>query len=189
MRLGQPFLPGVTCMKTVYVGSDNKVALACPGCEKAKVVDVSKYLKSSGSVNLTYRFRCDDCECGHKDCNECLHNECSQGYVNTVKLERRVHIRKDTMLPGKLTLNSDDHLPVQVLDLSRTGARIRVSSPITVKLGQKVIIDFQLDDRKKTAIQKEGKVVRGKGSVAALAFSEIETYSTADKAIGFYLMK
>ncbi len=176
-------------MKVVYVGSDNKVALTCPGCEKAKVIDVSKYLKSSGSVNLRYRFHCDECECGHTDCNECSHNQCSQGYVNTVRLERRVHVRKDTQLAGKLTLDSRDQLPVQVLDISRTGARIRVSSPIKVDIGDRVLLDFQLDDRQQTQIQKEGTVVRGKGFIAALAFQEIETYSTADKAIGFYLMR
>lgn len=176
-------------MKVLYVGSDNKVALTCPGCDKSKLIDVSKYLGSKGSINLTYKFRCDDCECGHKNCNDCLRSECSQGYVNTVRLERRVHVRKDTKLTGTLSLNRDECYPVQVLDLSRTGARIRIPTKIAIKIGADVMIDFNLDDKQNTQVVKEGKVVRETGLIAALTFEQVETYSTADKAIGFYLMK
>ncbi len=176
-------------MKKMYVGRDNKVALVCPGCEKTKVVDVSKYLNAAGSAKLTYRFRCDECECGHKDCNECLRENCSQGYVNSVLLERRRHVRKDTELLGKVNVNGGEFFPVQVLDISRTGARVRVAPPVKLEVGKNVMLDFQLDDRQKTEVKKEGRVVRGAGFIAGLVFQETETYSSSDKAIGFYLMK
>jgi hypothetical protein len=176
-------------MKKIYVGSDNKVALVCPGCEKTKVVDVSKYLNAEGTAKLTYRLRCDECDCGHKNCNECLRQSCSQGYVNTVQLERRKHVRKDTLLLGKVNANGGALIPVQVLDISRTGARVRVAPPAKLEVGKNVVLDFQLDDRQKTSVKKEGKVVREAGFIAGLLFHETETYSTSDKAIGFYLMK
>ena len=176
-------------MKVVYVGSDNKVALNCPGCHKSKVVDVSRFLGRKGAVNLRYRFHCDKCDCGHKDCNECLHDECSHGYIDSVRLERRIHVRKDTKLSGTLTLEREDSLPVQVLDLSRTGARIRIPTKVAIKLGDNVKLDFLLDDKQRTLVVKDGTIVRETGRIYALNFEQAESYSTADKAIGFYLMR
>jgi hypothetical protein len=98
-------------------------------------------------------------------------------------------VRKDTVLLGKVNVNDGDFFPVQVLDISRTGARVRVVPPAKLEVGKNVVLDFQLDDRQQTQIKKEGRVVRGAGFIAGLLFQETETYSTSDKAIGFYLMK
>ena len=176
-------------MKVLHVGSDNKVVLCCPGCEKSKTVDVSKFLGGEGAVDLSFRFRCESCDCGHKSCDSCEKNSCSHGYRSRVRLERRINMRKDTTLTGNLLLTPTDTLSVQVLDLSRKGARIRIPGKIELETGRRVQLEFELDDKNLTRVKKTAEVVRKAGFITALSFMEVDSYSSADKAIGFYLMK
>lgn len=176
-------------MRTLYVNEENNVVLVCPGCEKTKVFNINDHDFPDGPLKLTYRFRCDDCTCGHKDCKECIKNPCTLGHVNTVRLERRRYIRKETELTGIFTVGKNDRLPVIIMDLSRTGALIHHSVPGCLKVGDRGLLDFQLDDPQNTRVQKGVEVIRDLSNNMALRFLESESFSVADKAIGFYLMK
>lgn len=176
-------------MQNVFVDTDNKVTLSCPICGKSKTIDVAKYLSSDGPVKLTYRFRCDSCDCGHKDCRECLQEECSLGHTNTVKLERRKHARKETRLQGTVQIGRNRPRPVQVLDLSRHGARIEISTPQRISAGDQGLLEFRLDDQKMTPVSKRGNILRIQGKNAVFLFRDADTLSIADKAIGFYLVR
>lgn len=175
-------------MEKVFVGPDNKVILSCPACAKSKRVDVTKYFSSDGPVNLTYRFKCEKCDCGHKDCETCTRKECSFGHKNTVRLERRKHVRKETRLNGTFQLGKARPIDVVVLDISRHGARFELPPLVEVSPGALGLLKFRLDDQKTTPVLKEGKVLRVANNQAVFLFKEVESYSTADKAIGFYLM-
>lgn len=176
-------------MQKVFVGPDNKVVLSCPGCAKSKSVDVAKYFSSDGPVNLTYRFKCENCDCGHKDCETCVREKCSLGHKNTVRLERRRHVRKQTRLSGTFQLGQARPEEVVVLDISRHGARFELPPLSALSAGLSGLLNFRLDDQKKTPVVKEGKVLRVAENQAVFLFKEVESYSAADKAIGFYLMK
>lgn len=175
-------------MQKIFVNKDNKATLSCPHCGKSKFVDVTKYLSADGPVNLTYRFRCESCDCGHKDCRECLEKDCSLGHSNTVQLERRQHARKETKLPGTFQVGRGRPRPVQVLDLSRHGAQIDIATLKNIEAGSQGVLEFLLDDQKMTPVSKGGKISRVYGSHAVFLFRDVNTFSVADKAIGFYLM-
>lgn len=176
-------------MKKLYIGSDNKVVLTCPGCDKTKMIDVSHYLTSDGPVKLTYRFQCDTCKCGHSNCQECIREKCTLGHVNTLLLERRKTNRKNLSLVGSFTMNGTDVLKVNILNISRKGVLIGCSSAFHFVTGWRGFIDFYLDDPNKTHIRKEALVERcASNNTAVLMFVEENVYSTMDKAIGFYLM-
>lgn len=175
-------------MKTLYIGSDNTVMLTCPGCDKAKMIDVSNFLVSDGPVTLTYRFQCDTCNCGHDNCRECLRENCTLGQVNTINLERRKNARRVLLLPGMFLLGGTDPLKVKILDISRKGVRVESFSHSLLHPGSSGLIEFQLNDRNQTHIRKEVLVKRVAENIAVLMFQEGNTYSVMDKAIGFYLM-
>lgn len=175
-------------MKTLYIGSDSKVMLTCPGCDKGKMIDVSDYLVSDGPVTLTYRFQCDTCNCGHDSCRECIHENCTLGHVNTVNLERRKNARRDLLLPGLFLLDGTDPLNVKILDISRKGVRIEAFSHSLLEPGGRGVIEFRLNDRNQTHIRKETRIERVVANTAVLLFQEENSYSAMDKAIGFYLM-
>ncbi|WP_163335719.1 PilZ domain-containing protein [Desulfopila sp. IMCC35008] len=176
-------------MQKVFVGPDNKVVLSCPACAKSKSVDVTKYFSSDGPVNLTYRFKCEKCDCGHRDCETCVREKCSLGHRNTVRLERRKHVRKETRLNGTFQTGKARPKEVVVLDISRHGARFELSPLLDLLPGSPGLLDFRLDDQKATPVLKEGKVLRVSNNQAVFLFKEVESYSAADKAIGFYLLK
>jgi hypothetical protein len=175
-------------MQKVFVGPDKKVVLSCPACARSKSVDVTKYFSSDGPVKLTYRFKCENCECGHKDCETCPREKCSLGHKNIVRLERRKNVRKATRLPGTFQFGKTRPQDIVVIDISRHGVRFELSPTFEFPTGSSGLIDFRLDDQKTTPVLKEGKVLRVANNQAVFLFSEIESYSAADKAIGFYLM-
>ena len=175
-------------MKKMYIGNDNTVVLTCPACDKAKVVDVSRYLGSDGPINFTYRFQCDGCRCGHSSCRECVRENCTLGHVNTVQLERRKIVRKELSLSGIFLPNTKDVMQVKILDISRKSVRVEFLGHTKADDGGKGIVDFLLDDPKETRVRKSVLVERCEGKEAVLVFQDEQSFSAADKAIGFYLM-
>ena len=180
-------------MKTLYVGNDNTVVLTCPACDKAKVVDVSRYLTTDGPVKFTFRFQCDDCRCGHASCQECLRQHCSLGHVNTVRLERRRTVRKmlgltGVYLPAGSGRERRDEMMVRIVDISRKGLRVEFPAPLVPTVGAAGTISFQLDDPKKTRISKTVRARRVRNCEVVLDFDVYDEFSPEDKAIGFYLM-
>lgn len=175
-------------MKTLYVGNDNTVMLTCPGCDRARILDVSKYLPADGPIKITYRFQCDSCRCGHASCQECIRESCALGHVNTVRIERRRNVRKVVLLSGVFTVGAMGSLKVKILDISRVGVRVEFATAVPIDGGTRGMIDFQLDDPSRTRIRKEVRVERHAGNTAVLMFQEDRAFSPADKAIGFYLM-
>jgi hypothetical protein len=175
-------------VERVFVGPDNKVILRCPACSKSKSVDVSKYFASDGPVQLTYRFRCENCDCGHKDCETCTLENCSLGRKNTVRLERRRHVRKEIRLNGTFQLGKARPKNVVVIDISRHGACFELTPLVEFAAGSPGLLEFRLDDQQATPVLKEGKVLRVANNQVVFLFHEVESYSAADKAIAFYLM-
>ncbi len=71
-----------------------------------------------------------------------------------------------------------------VNDLSRSGARIKINSSFPFSVGDLIQVEFNLDDKDRSFIQKKSEVRSINGPFLGLEFTEIEKY---DK-IGQYLM-
>lgn len=175
-------------MLKVYPNEDNKVTLRCPNCSKVKNIDVSPFLKKEGAAKLKYRFKCSHCDCGHKDCAECKDKSCANDNTNIVMIERRKFFRKKVNLPGVLQDKEGRRHPIRLLDLSRTGVRTKIITNHTLQLGQKLQLEFNLDDAKETAIKKLLVVRKIEAKVVDGEFIETDSFDKNDKAIGFYLM-
>ena len=174
-------------MQKVYLNENNQITISCPQCKKTKNIDATPFLKKKGLVELTFRFKCDTCDCGHKDCGECKEGDCRNS--NKIIIERRKFFRKKVDLSGYLVGTNRKRYPVRVLDLSRTGLRTQSLIGHPFKVDQKLQVEFTLDDARKSFIAKQIVVRKVDNKVVDGEFTDIDGYDTDDKAIGFYLMK
>ncbi len=175
-------------MQTAYINDNNRAVLSCPRCKKTREIDATPYLKASGRAKIAIKFKCSACDCGHQSCKECREANCSNGNTNIIYLERRKFFRKKVSLPGHIR-DRKNRFPVTILNLSRTGVKIKVRPSHTFQPEQKLIVTFTLDDSKASHIEKEIIIRTAKPDILKCEFTSAQTFETSDKAIGFYLMK
>jgi hypothetical protein len=175
-------------MQTAYINDNNRVVLTCPSCKKTREIDATPYMEAAGEAIIAIKFKCSACDCGHQSCKECNNANCSTGNTNVIYLERRKFFRKKVSLPGHIR----DHkrrFSVTILNLSRTGLKIKVRSAQTFQPGQKLVVTFTLDDAKASIIEKEIVVRAARPDILKCEFTSAQAFESCDKAIGFYLMK
>jgi PilZ domain-containing protein len=142
--------------QTVFISSSNTATFHCPQCGKAKTADVSRYATTDKKITVSCT-----CACGHQF---------------RCRLEKRKQYRKGSDMPGKFTLlgknGPDDTGLVKVVDISSTGLKLKLTVPRAFPIGAVLRIEFRLDDRKRTPMEKR-VIVRNEPD---------------DPALGFYLM-
>jgi hypothetical protein len=116
-----------------FVTKSGSATFLCPECGKAKHMDVSKFSNITKEVKL----KC-TCSCKH---------------VFSVILERRQHVRKNVNLKGQLTFGKKCE-PVDVIDISRLGLKIRAAKPLDLNIQDKVVLAFVLDDINQSRVSK-----------------------------------
>lgn len=155
---------------TVFISKNNTATFRCPKCGHSKTTDVSQYASSDKkiSVNCT-------CACGHQF---------------RCRLEKRKQYRKGADLPGKFTLlgknGPEDTGLAKVVDLSTTGLKLKMTVPRNFPIGAKLLVEFHLDDRKRTPMEKRVIVRNVSGLYVGASFHPNEP---DDPALGFYLMR
>lgn len=161
---------GATVNK-LFLTDDNKATLACPECERSRVIDASPYIAMSRVVRIRVK-----CPCGH---------------AHTAQLERRRFFRKPVHLPGQYFQSPGGrHVgrgTMAVLDLSRTGVRMRLGNHRQLRIGDRVVVEFQLDDGKRSTVRQETVIRRIDGSDLGAEFAPTNPTDPNAKAIGFYL--
>jgi hypothetical protein len=177
-------------MKTIYLSSENKATLVCPQCEKAKVIDASKYLQKEGPIKIKFTFKCRHCYCGAEHTVECNGADCKQGHTIAALLERRRYYRKNVNLTGKIRNEREMEAPIMVLDISKKGLLLKLNYPGTYEEGETLTVLFELDDPQRSKINKDviiRKIIAP--DQLGVEFTSADTLiSHSDKAIGFYLM-
>lgn len=149
----------------VFIGDNNRATFRCPRCDKSKTTDVSRYK----DIQKAVRVKC-SCPCGHS---------------YTVLLERRKHIRKNLNLVGTYVYeNGQEQGRMTVLDLSRSGMKIKLNFKPNMQIGDKLLLTFNLDDAQHSQVQKEVVVRSIHDTVLGVEFTSQEHY---DK-LGSYLL-
>jgi hypothetical protein len=154
----------------VFITADNKATFACPNCEKTKTVDISQYKNFNKAIRIKLK-----CSCGHS---------------HTVFLERRKHYRKETNFPGEyIQIGSGEKKGsgmMTVKNLSRSGMKIQLNVTPNLKVGDRLMVLFHLDDKNKSLIRKETIVRNINDSFIGVQFCRVDEY---DKILGFYLFR
>lgn len=155
--------------QTVFISSNNTATFRCPQCGKAKISDVSRYATTDKKITVNC-----SCACGHQF---------------RCRLEKRKQYRKGANLPGKFTLlgknGPEDTGLVKVVDISTTGLKLKMAVPRAFPIGATLRVEFCLDDRKRTPMEKRVIVRNVSGLHVGASFHPNDA---ADPALGFYLM-
>jgi hypothetical protein len=152
-----------------FIDSEGKAVIKCPECHAARVVDVKGYSKLDHFVRFKVK-----CSCKH---------------AYKVILERREYFRKSVSLRGVcLFRNGIVKVDINIHDLSRKGLRVQLLKETAVEMGDKVMVEFRLDDENKTLIRKDAVVRSITGLFLGMEFFSIDPHNVYDKALGFYLM-
>jgi hypothetical protein len=156
-------------MDRVFISSKGTATFICPQCQKAKVVDVSKYLSCDQKVRVNVK-----CPCGHS---------------YRAILEKRKQYRKETNLPGTYAQIVDGRRVrkgwMTVKDISATGFKLELNSEAALSVGDHLEVEFRLDDTHRTLIIKRVVIRNIRGRSVGTEFAVTET---AGKALGFYLL-
>ena len=149
----------------VFINSDNIATFICPECEKVRNADVSKIL----GIDKALKIKC-QCKCGKKF--EAI-------------IERRKYFRKSINMEGVCYLGKQNlKIAVSVIDISRSGLKLKLNSILNIKPEDELLIEFNLDDPEKTLISKKIIVRSISGVIMGVEFKSPEHY---DK-LGSYLM-
>jgi len=149
----------------IFIGSNDMAIFKCPVCEKTKTANVSSYK----SLQTAVRVKC-KCPCGHS---------------YSALLERRKHIRKDLHLSGSyINKNGKGRGEMEILDLSRSGLRMKINDVAELNIGDILKIRFTLDDIQNSEVTKEVIIRSISGHSLGTEFLSLEHY---DK-LGSYLL-
>jgi transcription elongation factor Elf1 len=163
-------------VETVFV-SDNNAVFVCPECSKTRSVDISRYK----NLNMSSVIKC-TCFCGHS-----YH----------IKLAKRKAARRKASIIGMYThivSNVGDNFceeigkgVVTIVDISHSGLLLKFNAKPRFEGGDRIMIEFDLDDSNKTRIKKELIIRNIKDKKVGAEFSSVDPNNANDKAIGDYL--
>lgn len=148
-----------------YVRNDDTATVICPGCTTARNVRVSKLRHA----NHKTKYTCPSCQ-----------------QTSEVLFDFRRHYRKPVSLTGTYKIISEGGIGYGIMhinNISRSGISFTVAGIHRIEVGQELRLEFELDDKKKTFLQREAfvKSVR-QDTIGCELKSHLE-----EKALGFYL--
>jgi len=158
-------------MQKVFISSDDTITFKCPKCNKPRTVDVSTYKNLEKAERVKVK-----CACGNT-------------YYSLI--EKRKQFRKRANFPGTfIHIVSDiprDKGTMIVTDVSRTGLKIKLNSKREFILGDKIIVEFHLDDKNRSLIKKECIIKKIFDLEFGIEFISVHPSDPSDRAIGFYM--
>jgi hypothetical protein len=156
-----------------YINRDQTATFICPQCHKPGLKDVRKYIQRNKYTKLKVT-----CKCGHQ---------------YEAELEKRKKFRRRTNLDGiyKYAIKTPDNkisegaCKMTVTNLSFTGLRVKVHAPPRFAVGDKLTVEFKLDDIRQSLVRKDVLVQNVNGFSAGMEFVFNDPY---DSSLGFYLL-
>ena len=150
-------------MKTFYANDTNQVTIICPKCSFTKDKNVA-ILKNAKKV---------------------LKAKCRCGEVFRFTIEFRKHYRKKVKLPGEYTIKRTGKKgEMTVEDLSMGGIRFVNLGSHQISPDDVLEIKFNLDNRMKSEIHKQVRIVWVKDNILGAQFIEEKPFKSD---LGFYL--
>ena len=151
----------------IFVRDNGRALFVCPACGFTHEIDVNKY-KGKGSQTLNARCKCQK--------------------VLAINFDFRGHTRKEVNLSGSFHVldKGMTHMKgvMMVRNISLTGVAFEVTGGAEPMVGQKIEVEFHLDDRKMSHIVKDAMVRSVNDWLVGCQFID---YGDLDPALGFYL--
>ncbi len=119
--------------KRAFIRADNSAAFDCPNCGKTGIIKLETQVKSSTPIRARYR-----CPCGRS---------------HVVFLEKRAHVRREVELAAELVVGSTRQA-ITIRNLSRFGLMFEQGDGIELKVGDRAVVEFQLEHAERTPFVK-----------------------------------
>jgi hypothetical protein len=149
----------------VHVRDNNTATLICPACGFVRHISAAKLLHARHTLSIR-------CRCQH---------------VFTVLFDFRRHFRKPTSLPGTYVITSEGGVGggiIHINNISRGGLGFTVSGLHRIEKGQELMIEFQLNDRKRTPLKKQAVVKSVQHNAIGCQFKD---RTELERDLGFFL--
>jgi|GEM_PF-249768 len=152
-------------VQKTFVKTNDTASIRCPECALVKNIAVGKFRNDSHT----------------------LKTRCSCDTTFLVSLDFRRHYRKLTRITGIHTIIGVPGVygrRMQINNISRSGVSFSMTGNHDMKVGQKVLLNFKLDDKKRTEVTKKVIIRRiHTGSVGC----EYTNQTQIGKDLNFYL--
>ena len=151
-------------VQKAFVDTQGNATIKCPQCGIIKHLPVTQYRGRQHALKV----RC--------NCN----------YAWNLLLDFRRHYRKKTELSGTYTLDAPTNGGgrLTVVNISRSGVGFEVTGLHAIMIGQKARLQFTLDNKKKTHIDKHVVIISVKNGYVGCEFLDDRVF---EKDLGFYL--
>jgi|GEM_PF-1327249 len=152
---------------TLVITADNTAEYTC-ACGAVHALDVDpELLRSSTPVRMRFR-----CPCGRR---------------RVFFLERRAAVRKEVNLPGVLGVDrSRGTRAVTIRNLSRNGALFEVGGGDELAVGDRVVLEFELEHAEVTRFRKRAVVRRIAGLEVGAEFAGRQYDRVYDMALALH---
>ncbi len=147
-----------------FVKDDDVAIIVCPTCSAAKSISVAQYRNAQHLITVK-------CKCGK---------------TFKILLDFRQSYRKPTNLTGTYSM----HPPavggglVKIKNVSLSGLCFEVHGVHDIRIGQRALLEFTLDNRKETLIKKQVIIRSIRGRDIGCEFHQDQAF---EKDLGFYL--
>ena len=153
----------------IFINERGEGTFICPACKKGVIRDLSQF----SEVQQAVRLKC----------------KCSCGNDYRVLLERRRHFRKSVDLVGMFFFQGSKGNPIKGLikirNISQSGIQFSVNSIPEFEVGDKLTIEFTLDDEEHSQVREAGTVQRIQSNIVGLDFETTDHYGR----LGRYLFQ
>ena len=153
----------------IFINDRGEGTFICPACNKGVIRDLSQFSQAQAAV----RLKC----------------KCSCGNDYRVLLERRRHFRKSVNLVGMFFFQGSKGNPIKGLikirNISQSGIQFSVNSMPEFEVGDKLTIEFTLDDEEHSQVREAGNVKRIQSNIVGLDFETTDHYGR----LGRYLFQ
>ncbi|WP_372681085.1 PilZ domain-containing protein [Desulfosarcina sp.] len=153
----------------IFINDRGEGTFICPACKKGVIRDLNQFSQFQTAV----RLKC----------------KCSCGNDYRVLLERRRHFRKSVNLVGMFLFQGGSGNPIKGLikirNISQSGIQFSVNSMPEFKVGDKLTIEFTLDDEEHSQVHETGIVQRIQSNIVGLDFETTDHYGR----LGRYLFQ
>ena len=153
----------------IFINDRGEGTFICPACNNGVIRDLSQFSQAQEAV----RLKC----------------KCSCGNDYRVLLERRRHFRKSVNLVGMFFFQGSKGNPIKGLikirNISQSGIQFSINSMPEFEVGDKLTIEFTLDDEEHSQVREAGIVKRIRSNIVGLDFNTTDHYGK----LGRYLFQ
>ncbi|MEW6670844.1 MAG: PilZ domain-containing protein [Thermodesulfobacteriota bacterium] len=135
----------------IFLDEQNRATFKCPKCSKSWTKDLSGFKDSSKRIQLKCK-----CPCGH---------------AFPVVQERRKDFRKAVTVTGAYFHNQREVRGlITIKNISKSGIGLVLSTKQSINKGDKLQLKFNLDNPKKSFVDKEGIVKKIEDNYVGIQF-------------------